>query len=194
MNTPRSPLAVNLLQLSKQLISEVLNPGDTAVDATVGNGHDTLFLSQAVGPQGLVHGFDVQRTALDSAQKLLAEHAADNVQLHHTGHEEMFSIISEEDRQKLKAVMFNLGWLPGGDKSITTAPQTTMAALEALTKSMPVGGVVSVVIYTGHPGGGEEGKAVLSFCEALPFQEWAVFRAEYLNKSGKEVLLFLSRR
>jgi hypothetical protein len=188
------PPPMNLLEMSKSMLAEVLAAGDVAVDATVGNGRDTLFLAEAVGPTGIVHGFDVQEAALGSASSYLAEHAVDNTRLHHAGHEKLFDYVPEEDLLRLKAVMFNLGWLPGGDKSIVTQPETTLHALGELTRRMHSGSVISIVVYTGHPGGGREGEAVLGFCKALPFQEWTVFRAEYLNKSGKEIFLLLSKR
>ena len=114
--------------LASQCLREALRPGDHAVDATMGNGQDTLLLAQLVGPTGRVDAFDIQPSALVKTRERLEE--ADcmaQARLHLAGHETMADAV----RGPVQAVVFNLGWLPGGDKEITTRVETTRRALEA---------------------------------------------------------------
>jgi predicted methyltransferase len=155
-------LAIELAQL---LMVPVIKPGDWVVDATVGNGHDTHWLAQIVGPTGRVFGFDVQATALAAAQARVAE--LPHVTLFHAGHELMMAHLPADAQGRLTAVMFNLGYLPGTDKAIVTRPETTLAALNQALAYLAVGGQISVVLYPGHPGGAVEAAAVRSWATQL---------------------------
>lgn len=160
---------VSLVQQAQQAIDAVLRPGDIAIDATVGNGHDTLFLATRVGPAGKVYGFDIQQQALDSAyQRLEQSGECAQVSLYHAGHEAMAILLPESVAGRVKAVMFNLGYLPGGDKQRTTGTSTTLAALQASLAMLAPGGVISLLAYTGHPGGREEAEQVKGWAASLP--------------------------
>ncbi len=156
---PASPKSATVL--AHELVSQHLRQGDTAVDATVGNGHDTLFLCGCVGPEGSVIGFDLQEEALASARLRLED--CPQAELHQTGHERLAEVVSKP----IRAVMFNLGYLPGSDKTVVTLPGTTRAALTQALELLAPGGIVTLVIYRGHPGGQEEAASVEAFCEAL---------------------------
>lgn len=160
---------VSLVQQAHQAVAQVVAPGDIAIDATVGNGHDTLFLAKLVGEAGKVYGFDIQEQALDSAWHRLEEAGeASQVSLYHAGHETMAILLPESVTGRVCAVMFNLGYLPGGDKQRTTAASTTLAALQSSLSLLAPGGVISLLAYTGHPGGREEAELVKGWAEALP--------------------------
>jgi hypothetical protein len=119
---------IDLLQLHKYFILNHLKEGDVAVDFTMGNGYDTEFLSKTVGPNGRVYAFDIQKQAVDSTARHLKEVGCpDNYTLIHDSHQYVKNYVKEP----IKAGMFNLGWLPGGDKSITTLRETTLPAIEA---------------------------------------------------------------
>lgn len=180
----------------KGLISQVIGPGDVAVDATVGNGADTRFLSGLVGPAGRVFGFDIQRRALDEARHRLAKHgAADNVTLVHAGHEAMARHLPDEVVGNVAGVMFNLGYLPGSDESVITRPETTCAAIDAALTVMRPGGVASLIIYTGHPGGAEEAEAILEHCAGLHLDLARVRRCDMHNHTACQTrLIFIERR
>ncbi|MCF6311757.1 MAG: methyltransferase domain-containing protein [Verrucomicrobiales bacterium] len=151
-------------------IRDHVNAGDTVVDATLGNGHDTLFLAELVGSQGAVHGFDIQLEALQSVQQKLEDEKLPQIQLHHLGHEKMESVLP----QQVQAVMFNLGYLPGGDKQVITSAHSTIAALQAALRLLSAKGIVTIVAYIGHPGGQEEADAVMNFCQTLDDKNFAV--------------------
>ncbi len=160
---------LSLVQQAHQLVAEVLGSGDIAIDATVGNGHDTLFLASQVGATGKVYGFDIQQQALDSAwQRLEQAGQTSQVSLYHAGHEVMAMLLPESVAGRVKAVMFNLGYLPGGDKQRTTATSTTLAALQSALSLLAPGGVISLLAYTGHSGGREEAEQVKGWAAVLP--------------------------
>lgn len=165
----------SLVQQAHAALTEILGDGDLAIDATVGNGHDTLFLARAVGEGGTVYGFDIQEAALESAWRRLDEAGvADRVSLYHAGHEAMMALLPESLRERVRAVMFNLGYLPGGDKQRTTRYATTLAALEQARELLAPGGAISVLAYTGHAGGREEAEAVKAWARSLAADYYAV--------------------
>ncbi len=155
----------SLIATAHALVAAVVNPGEVVVDATVGNGHDTLFLANCVGPGGRVIGFDLQRQAIDSARmRLTAAGVCEaSYELHARGHELMAAHIP----MGVAAVMFNLGYLPGGDKQVITQVTTTLDALAAAFASLRRGGKLSVMCYPGHPGGDTEAEAVLKWLDGI---------------------------
>ena len=143
------------------MVGERLRAGDVVVDATAGNGHDTEFLARSVGDLGKVYAFDVQAAALEATRDRLERGGIfERVRLVDSDHAEMGERVTEEDRGAVGAVMFNLGYLPGGDKGLVTEPESTLEALGAALALIRAGGVVTVVVYTGHPGGEAEARAV----------------------------------
>ncbi|WP_428562428.1 MAG: tRNA (mnm(5)s(2)U34)-methyltransferase [Solidesulfovibrio sp. DCME] len=184
-------LATAALTFSQALLARILRPGDIAVDATAGNGHDAVFLARHVAPNGLVHCLDIQPAALDSTRaRLAAAGLADMARLHDAGHERLGDIVPAADRGRVRAVVFNLGYLPGGDATVTTRPVTTLAALEAARRVLCPGGALAVVCYTGHPGGADEARAVAAWCAGLPFAAWRAARYELVNKPGDAIVSF----
>lgn len=179
------------LDMARQIISSCLGPGDTAVDATVGNGRDTVFLARLVGERGKVWAFDIQQQALAAAATLLAkEKLASRVELLHSGHEELARFAGD----KLGAVMFNLGYLPGGDHSIVTRPSTTLFALQAALPKLRPGGVITIVIYSGHEGGKEEERSLLSYCSGLDQEQFTVLHYRMLNQANEPPSLLAIER
>ena len=156
---------------AQEAVEKVLQPGDSAIDATVGNGFDTTFLSRTVGESGLVIGFDVQETALHSTSRRLESEGLKNVELYHQGHETIGRTVA---KSTVSAVMFNLGFLPRHDHSVITEPQTSTVAISAALGTLRPGGVMTVLTYRGHEGGAEEYAAVerllLSESEAYDLQ------------------------
>lgn len=164
-------------EIAHLLMNRTVMSGDLVVDATVGNGHDTRHLANLVGPTGRVIGFDVQDIALQSARQRVGD--LPQVILLATGHENLAVCLAElvtrkhgtniqsDGAPQLAAVMFNLGYLPGGPKTVTTRPETTVSALRQALDLLKPGGLVTLVLYPGHCGGREETTAVLAFAEDL---------------------------
>ena len=159
---------VSLTRVAHENLARHLQPGDLAVDATVGNGHDTLFLAQQVSPDGRVIGFDVQSVALDAARRLLDDAGlATLVDLRQRGHERLAETLPADWHGRVAAVTFNLGYLPGGDKQLITRAATTLPALQQALAALRRGGLVSLMVYRGHPGAADEVDAVDSWIRDL---------------------------
>ena len=155
-------------QLAHQLVSDWLEGGDVVVDATAGNGHDTLFLAQQVGKDGTVYSFDVQEEAIRMTRSRLEEaQLSDRVIMCETGHENLEEVISAPHLGNVSVIMFNLGYLPGGDHSITTLKETTLTALRKALECLRNGGLLTVLCYPGHGEGLGESVEVLTFLESL---------------------------
>ncbi|MFC5470577.1 class I SAM-dependent methyltransferase [Cohnella suwonensis] len=165
---------LSVLTQAQRWIAERVRPGDAVVDATAGNGSDTLFLARTVGPGGRVYAFDVQERALASTLARLEASALDEgaklpaVDLVHAGHERMVELLPPALHGRLASVMFNLGYLPGAESPVITQPGSTLAALNAALGLLRPEGIVTVVVYPGHEGGREESDAVLAWAAAVP--------------------------
>ncbi|MBI1345808.1 methyltransferase domain-containing protein [bacterium] len=161
-----------LTSIAHDEIAAVVSPGDIAVDATAGNGHDTLFLAQQVGPTGRVFACDRQPLALEQTAFRLRSAGCSNVTLIEQDHCHLAVWIPEEYHGRLAAVMFNLGYLPGAGKLIITQAATTVMALEQAARLLRKGGIITVVAYTGHPGGLQETAAVENWMDGLSATEF----------------------
>jgi predicted methyltransferase len=178
--------------LAHVLVRQALRPGAIAVDATTGNGGDTAFLADCVGVTGRVFGFDVQEAALAAAAGRLG--GASNVTLIHGGHEHLARHLPAHAKGSLAAVMFNLGYLPGSSKTIVTRPVTTLAALDQALAWLAPGGIVTLVLYTGHPGGAEEAAAVRARAGDLPSPFSATHCARINARDPAPELIAITRR
>ncbi|WP_025682974.1 tRNA (mnm(5)s(2)U34)-methyltransferase, partial [Paenibacillus maysiensis] len=164
---------LSVLSYAHQLVAARVQPGDTAIDATVGTGADTLFLAKAAGRRGRVYGFDIQQEALQLARRRLDEDESPSlaeVSLLLQGHEQMREAVPDKLHGKVAAVMFNLGYLPseGADPSVITHTDSTLTALDAAMYLLRPRGILTAVLYPGHAGGGEEAEAVLQWASVLP--------------------------
>jgi len=169
VKTPRAT------ELAHQWVSACLSPDGIAVDATAGNGHDTVFLAQRTGR---VFAFDIQAAALESTrEKLQREGLRDRVELIQAGHETLAERLAAWSGQ-IQAVMFNLGYLPGGDHALITRESTSLRAIDQALSLLAPGGIVTVMMYPNHPGGGEEAAAILRHANELEAQGWVVRRHE----------------
>ena len=152
--------------MAQLLLRPAIKPGDWVVDATVGNGHDTLWLAHLVGPEGRVFGFDVQPDALaEAAQRV---RGLPQVTLILGGHERLSELLPANAKGRITAVMFNLGYLPGADKSIVTTAITTLTAIKHGLNYLAIGGQITLVLYPGHFRGAEEAAAVRVHAAQLP--------------------------
>jgi len=158
---------ISLTTLTHNLIENHLSEGDFVIDATVGNGYDTLFLSSQVGKQGIVFGFDVQQQAISSTKLQLKQAQFENFCLFHACHSEMNDHIAPQYQEKIKLIMFNLGYLPGSDKTIVTQTSTTLSALKKSLALLAPNGALTIMAYPGHSEGKVETEQVKFWCEQL---------------------------
>lgn len=174
--------------------------GDTVMDATCGNGHDTLALARLVGPSGCIVALDIQAEAVDSTrQHLQRQVPADQMpvlRLVNACHSQLQEVLSREGIRAPQLVCFNLGWMPNqpsGSKEIKTERSTTLEALQQAHAVVAAGGSVSVVAYTGHEGGMEEYECVRDYMAGLDRQSWVTTETRLLNR-GTAPRLLLSHR
>ncbi|TYO98268.1 putative rRNA methylase [Geothermobacter ehrlichii] len=185
------------------LLDEIILPGDTLLDLTAGNGHDTLFLARRMGETGTLLAFDVQPAALAASERQLR--AADfsprridapqriarpGIYLIADSHHCLDRYLAAE----VRAAIANLGYLPGSDKRVMTRPETTEAALRLTLDALAPGGRLAVVAYCGHPGGEEETAAVQALFAALPAAEFDVLQLTAANHRCAPLLLVAERR
>jgi len=172
-------LLSNSLAISHEIIKRVVRPGDTAVDATMGNGNDTLLLAELTGGNGTVYSFDIQEAALESTRKKLTDSGAvGNIKLILDGHQNMDRYVPAG----VRAVMFNLGYLPKGDHSIGTRGETTIEALEKSMELLMPGGIIMLVIYYGGDSGFDERDTVLEYIKTIDCRRFTVLVSEFVNQ------------
>ncbi|MDF2519835.1 MAG: putative rRNA methylase [Clostridia bacterium] len=172
-------LLKNSLHISHDMVSKVVQPGDAVVDATMGNGNDTLFLAKLVGAEGKVYGFDVQQLALDNTRKRLEDAGvSDRAELILDGHQNIDKYVPAG----IKAVMFNLGYLPKGDHNIGTRAETTIAAIEKSMQLLSKEGIVMIVVYYGGDSGFEEKNAVMEYFKTIDCKKYSVLVQDFVNQ------------
>ncbi|SFE43623.1 Putative rRNA methylase [Paenibacillus catalpae] len=189
---------LSILSMAHKWIAERVKPGDTVIDATAGGGVDTLALAELVGPRGIVHAFDIQQEALDRTQERLRSYAHPDklpeVKLHLVSHAKMAEAAGASAQGKVAAVMFNLGYLPGGDESVITVPTTTVAALDAALSLLRRGGIVTIALYPGHPGGADEAAIVEDWAASLPGALYAAVLYRQPQRDTAPYLIAVEKR
>lgn len=174
--------------INRLYLEQVIKEGDIVIDATMGNGYDTKYLAQKVGDSGFVYSFDIQEAAIKSTQKkLVKENLQDRVKLILDGHENMNKYIDG----KVSCVLFNLGYLPRCEHMIITKPNTTIKAIKHSLSLLKPHGVISIAIYTGHPGGMEEKNSVYEFVKSLDQREFNVLECGFINQINNPPQLVL---
>jgi tRNA1(Val) A37 N6-methylase TrmN6 len=176
-------LLERILPYTKTLLNGALSEDAIAIDATVGNGNDTLFLAELVGESGHVYGFDIQKEAIDNTDKLLSENnVRKQVTLFQESHDNLTNLLPKEHLEKVNAAIFNLGYLPKGDKSIVTKPHTTIHAVQQLLTHMPPSGLIILVVYHGHEGGKTEKDALLEYLKTIEQKRANVLQYQFINQ------------
>ncbi|GAC1466276.1 MAG: class I SAM-dependent methyltransferase [Desulfuromonadaceae bacterium] len=177
--------------LSHLFLHSFVRDGHIAVDATCGNGYDTLLLARLVGINGHVWGFDIQQQAIDETVRRLAEaELSSRVTLLPIGHEELAEHVTEP----VQVVLFNRGYLPGGDRSVITRPDTTAIALEQSMRLLAAGGIVLVTVYPGHGGGVEEQSTVENWAAGIDPRACHCWRMGQTNVSSTAPYLLLVQK
>ena len=174
--------------LAHFFLKERVRSGDLVVDATCGNGQDTLLLAELAGEAGRVLAFDIQEPAIERTRdRLVAAGLEKRVELILAGHEQMSGFLTEP----AKVFVFNLGYLPSGGDRIKTAAASTLSALEQARNLLQPSGMILISVYTGHEGGPEEWEAVKGWCESLLPLEFNVWMSRQVNRSDKAPFLVL---
>jgi methylase of polypeptide subunit release factors len=179
MRSPHIPFA-------HALWAKVLSPNDSCLDATCGNGHDTLALARML-PQGQIFAFDLQEAAIEKTrQRLIQAGLEARATLFLKSHESFPDILP----QSLQLIVYNLGYLPGGDKSLTTQSAITLKSLQNALPLLKKGGMIFITLYPGHPEGEIEAKTVLEFVKELPKDVWSVRHERFSTKATAPSVLY----
>lgn len=150
------------------------------IDATMGNGHDTLFLCQMAGEKGKVLAFDIQEQALIATDRLLREHhLRDRASLYLESHVYMDRYVQPESAD---GIFFNFGYLPGGDHALATRPDTSVEAVGKGLELLKKGGVMALCIYSGGDTGYEEKDKILEYLKTLDEKRYLVIVNSFYNR------------
>ncbi|MBR7059371.1 MAG: methyltransferase domain-containing protein [Neisseriaceae bacterium] len=181
-------LPLNIIEFTHNLFEIHLKNGDIALDATAGNGNDTLHLAKCVGENGLVYAFDIQKIAIDNTQRKLAQAMLDTrVKFILDNHDR----ISQYIENKIDAAIFNLGYLPNGDKTITTVTSSSLSALHQSLNLLKINGLLAIVVYPGHGNGLQECMAIEQFVSTIKQQDMDILRYRFANRPNSAPYAFV---
>lgn len=181
----------SVTQLAHNIHRRQLRGGDRVLDATAGNGHDTLFLAKLVGAEN-VTAIDQQAEALESARARLNSENFTGVEWIQGDHAQTLGEFETTER-RFRAIVFNLGYLPGGNRQIVTRKETTLRAIESAQRLLETGGVMTVIAYPGHDAGWDEETALRTFAESRTSTEWSIDRIPGNEHDPKSPVLYVFR-
>jgi methylase of polypeptide subunit release factors len=181
------PLFHSHLDLAQSYWKRLIQPGDTAIDATCGQGYDALFLASL--PLKELHVVDIQNLALEKAKEKL-QNSATSIVYHHFCHSQIRGLAVKES---IKLIVYNLGYLPGSDKSIKTLFPTTLKSIEEALQLLTPGGLISITCYPGHIEGKEEENELLLFSQTLDPKLWSVCFHKFLNRTSSPSLILIQK-
>lgn len=170
----------NALGVSHRFIKTYLSKGGFAIDATAGNGGDTLLLCETVGENGRVLAMDIQRQAVENTRKLVEEKGFSHlVQVVQDSHANLAQYAAPESAD---CVVFNFGWLPGGDHNVFTQKESSLSAIEQGLACLKTGGIMSLCVYYGRNNGYEERDAILEYVRGLDHRKYTVLVVDFANR------------
>jgi SAM-dependent methyltransferase len=190
------PFFQSHLDLAHDYWRHLVAAGDCVIDATCGNGHDSLLLAQlALTPDaGRLYALDIQPQAIAAAQMLvsgaLPPAIVERIAFCLQSHAEFPADIAPAS---VKLIVYNLGYLPGGDKAITTSVESTVASILAAQELLLPGGVISITCYPGHAEGAREEDFLISHTRQLPPQLWSCTWQRWINRRHAPSLLLLQK-
>lgn len=174
------------------LLQQYVRPGDTAVDATCGNGNDTAALARMGA--GSIYAFDIQKEAIERTRRHLEEEGLmrQGIHLIADSHEKIGDYIEEP----IRAAVMNLGYLPSASREIVTRAETTTRAIRQLLRLLQKDGIICITMYSGHPGGGEEKRAVLRLAANLDKRKYHAAYLSFINQpdAPPELLLITAKQ
>ncbi|MEA4833463.1 MAG: class I SAM-dependent methyltransferase [Oscillospiraceae bacterium] len=182
---------IDLISLEKSFVAPHLKKGGVAVDFTMGNGHDTLYLSDSIGIEGKVYAFDIQKIAVDSTRALLQKEALYN---NYTLICDSHANIEQYVKEPICVGIFNLGYLPGGDKSITTMRASTLAAVNAGINLLGNDAILLIAVYPGHAEGTAEGEMLISHLQTLDRKIYCVGCFKIINSPSSPFFISIEKK
>lgn len=190
------PLFQSHIDLAHNYWEKLILPTDTVIDATCGNGQDTLVIARLAlqSGAGKVFAYDIQESAIEKTRDLLSTQISSDQLNCITFIKGCHSVFPQEIALKsVKLIVYNLGYLPGGDKTVTTRVETTLNSIESALSLICPGGMLSITCYPGHPQGLLEEEALVSFAALLEAKEWSCCHHRWLNRRFSPSLLIIQR-
>ncbi|MFY7843474.1 MAG: tRNA (mnm(5)s(2)U34)-methyltransferase [Rhabdochlamydiaceae bacterium] len=186
------PLFSSQQNLAQQYWKALLKENDWVIDATCGNGKDSLFLSHLI-PKGVLITMDIQEQAILHTQTALGKELSEGCKVffYQQSHE---TFPLQAYQHPIKLIVYNLGYLPKGDKSITTLSRSTLTSLETALDLVSHGGMISLSCYPGHAEGSIEEIELIKFCSNLSPDLWAVCYHKFINRSQAPSLIILQKQ
>lgn len=184
------------LDLAKNYWKNFLQDEDIIIDATCGNGHDSLFLAQKFlkNEKGLLFCFDIQESAINNTLSLLQENLSKEILkrivLYNYSHEDLNKYI----KQDVNLIVYNLGYLPKGDKSITTQTNTTLNSIKSALSLLGKRGAICIMCYPGHEEGQKEEKAILEFTKTLDPKSYNLCYHSWVNRKFSPTLFWIEKQ
>ena len=176
---------------AQELVSNAMFDGAVAVDATMGNGHDTCWLCELAGSSGRVYAFDIQPEAVARTEERLQQAGLlSRATLFCAGHEQM----AQRVKEPADVIVFNLGWLPGAEHGVTTQTETTLQAVNAALTVLKEDGVMTICVYPGHDEGARELSALTAWASSLNPAQYDAILKTYLNQPNHPPCLLAVRK
>ena len=173
-------MILNALNISHDFLRRSISSGARVIDATAGNGGDTLLLCELVGDSGHVTAFDIQQAAVDATKGRIDEAGyADRCDVILDSHANMIRYFEKES---VDAIVFNFGWLPGGSHDVFTRAESSISAIKQGCELLTVGGVMSLCVYYGRNNGYDERDAILDFVSTLDYRKYTVIHLSFKNR------------
>lgn len=192
-NKVNENLLLKWTDLNAHLLSSYVKEGDIVVDATMGNGNDTLMLARLVGKEGSVYAFDIQKQAIENTQQLLASHLMDQKNIHLI--EDSHVKIEEYIHDEIAAAVFNLGYLPKGSHELTTKVEDSIIAIQLSLKLLRKNGIISIVLYSGHADGSLEKEKIIEYTKNLDNKKYHCVLSESINqKNSPPAWMLITKR
>jgi methylase of polypeptide subunit release factors len=188
------PILQSAVKLAHHYWEQLLLSGSTVIDATCGNGKDTIQLLKMISPTGKIFACDIQEEAIARARKNieseLSLEAVEQVCFIHGCH----SLFPKEiEKDSVHLVVYNLGYLPGADKTCVTQSDTTLKSIQSALHLVKVGGALSIICYPGHAGGDEEESLIHQWSTTLSPEAWIICRHVWCNRNKAPSLIFIVR-
>lgn len=172
---------MKITDLVHNLLKPYLSQVKVAVDATLGNGYDTLFLAENCPQQSKIFAFDLQNQAIKESGKLLNEKKINNVELIQKCHSCIQECLANHEISEIDLAIFNFGYLPGGDKAITTMPETSIAAIQQCLNALTSQGILSLTLYPGHETGAMESEQIKNFFKEQ--NKYKIFQTKIISQT-----------
>lgn len=174
-----------IIPFSHKILKEIIKKEDICVDMTCGNGFDTLFLAEI---SKLVYGFDIQKEAIENTKEKV--NGYNNVVLVNDSHDNVLNYVNED----IKGAIYNLGYLPTGDKNVYTKKETTISSLKKLLTKLVIGGRIVIVCYPGFESGMEESIELEKYLTSLNQKIYSVVCYKFINQINDPPFVFVIER